>query len=209
LWQVEAAALALSLAVILFLLQAVASSHGGDLREFAEDSHLLKFLDVGVIALVLLGLTLLGGGWPGSGPWAATWTTAWAGATVLSLSLLFRWALAAVSQSRLHQRRLSRLSERAKEFVNDDVISRQAYKILEDFCGTEGVEFEPLFGRPTADAVRLTSVKTGNISDINLAALRRASRAANDAGGALSLSCHLGRPLASPRCWHTDLHHYR
>lgn len=192
LWQVEAAALALSLAVVLFLFQAVATSHSGDLREFAEDSHLLKFLDVGMVALLLVGLTLLDFGSPGKGPWAATWATLWAGATVLSLSLLFRWALDAVSESRLHQRRLSRLTHSTTEFVNADVLSRQAYSLLEEFCKRENVEFEPLFSHPAGGSIRLTSSKTGIISDINLSALRQASDAAKVAGGTLCIATHIG-----------------
>lgn len=196
LWQVEAAALALSVAVILFLFQSVASSRpGGDLREFATDSHLLKFLDLGVVALLLVGLTLLGVGAGAPGAWAATWTSLVAGFTILSLSLLFRLAMGAVSEDELHTRRIARLRTRARRSVEADVMSRAAHKILEDICNSEGIQLEPLFARPSRDSARLTSWAAGEVINVNLGKLRELSNEAKSLGGQLTLTASPGETI--------------
>lgn len=79
LWQVQGATLAIALAVVIFVFQAVyASRLSGSLRQFAEETGLFPIFFFGVYAVGLDGLVLLGGGYGAPGGWAATWATIWA-----------------------------------------------------------------------------------------------------------------------------------
>lgn len=61
-WQVQGAALGLSLAVVLFVFQSVFNRLGGSLRDFAEETWLFPIFYAGLVGLVLDGVVLLGGG---------------------------------------------------------------------------------------------------------------------------------------------------
>ena len=79
LWHVQGATLAIALAVVIFVFQAVyASRQSGSLRQFAEETGIFPIFFFGVYAVVLDGVVLLGGGYGAPGGWAATWATMWA-----------------------------------------------------------------------------------------------------------------------------------
>lgn len=66
LWQVVAAVVGVSVALIAFVFEAFVRSgerrHGGTLREFARQTHILVLFDLAAISLVLDGLALAGVG---------------------------------------------------------------------------------------------------------------------------------------------------
>jgi hypothetical protein len=71
LWQVDGAALGLSLAVLVFAFQAYAQSpYGGSLSEFASDTAAMWIVFIGLTSLFVDGLALLGVGRGGSEGWA-------------------------------------------------------------------------------------------------------------------------------------------
>jgi hypothetical protein len=74
LWQVEAAALALLLAVVIFILQAAYSPRPRPpLRGLAEAIRLPAIFYAGVYGLVLTGMDLMGAGDGAPAGWPATW----------------------------------------------------------------------------------------------------------------------------------------
>jgi hypothetical protein len=116
LWQVEAAMLALSLAVIIFVFQAVyASRLRGSLRSFAEAVGLFPIIYVGVTGLALTGMVLLGGGRAAPGGWAATWAIVWAAGTLALLASLFVRTLRAIDPRQLHKRGSRKQTVRSSE----------------------------------------------------------------------------------------------
>src|SRR5215210_3811489 len=79
LWQVQAAALALSLAVVIFIFEAVYSTRPRpSLRGLAEQIRLPAIFYSGLYGLTLTGLVLLGARQDAPGGWAATWAVIWA-----------------------------------------------------------------------------------------------------------------------------------
>ena len=86
LWQVEAAAVGLSFAAILFLFQSF--SQGVlrvPLRESIYESKILPFLYLGLGSLFVDGLVLLGYGHGAPFGWAASWATALSMFAILAL----------------------------------------------------------------------------------------------------------------------------
>src|SRR5262249_41630573 len=75
LWQVVAASLRLSVALIAFAFEAFMTSgqreYGGTLRDFAHDTQLSAVLYLGIAAIVTLGAVVFGWGNQAPGGWAA------------------------------------------------------------------------------------------------------------------------------------------
>lgn len=200
LWQVLAAMLALSVAVILFLFQAVGGSRPtGGLREFAEDSHLFKFLDFGVLALLMVGGVLLGLGRGAPGGWAGTWATFLGGVSILSLAFLFRLALRAVSTDRLHEQRLLRLRRRAVAYVERAALAERANALLADVCSSAGIDYEPIFHQPPVGSRPVRSPASGMVADINLRRLTVLAERVRGGNGEIALVVLPGQDVASDR----------
>jgi hypothetical protein len=188
LWQVEAAALALSLAIIVFAVQAYRSStherYGGTLRRYIRASWLQEGYELGVISLLLTAAVLLGAGHGGPGGSAGAVA---AGACLLSvfvLPLLLSGALRTTHRDFLREERESRLTAAVSDQVDAEVEARHGLVLLSALTTTEPIKLDPFGGRQhevLMNAVRVGSV--GSVADIKLWRLLRVARRQRDSGG--------------------------
>jgi hypothetical protein len=197
LWQVEAAALGLTLVVVVFILQAV---HGRkqrpSLRDLAEKIWLPALFYSGLFGIGLIAVVLLGGGHGAPGGWAASWALLWAVLPALGLINLFIQMLHAIEPERLYRLWLDSIEKEMNEQIEADVLRRIAYNVLKAVCEASEVQPVGLLGSslsPNLEAI--TASKAGTVTDINLRRVRRAgliskeTRVAETHGGDIPVVC--------------------
>jgi len=173
LWQVQGAALGLSLAVVLFVFQSVHGNRlGGSLREFAEETWLFPIFYAGLVGLILDGLVLLGVGRDAPGGWAASWAVIWAAATAVGLGFLFVFTIRAIDPRALHQLRLRRAKRAIGQEIEGLILRRIALVLLDRFCKEHSIEYVSMFGRPQPQSILLRAKRDGIVRDIRLRRLR-------------------------------------
>jgi hypothetical protein len=209
-WQVEAVALALSAAVVIFGFQSFsASQHAqspGSLRAFAEDSGLFVVLGVGIGGLLLPGFVLLGYGRGAPGGWAATWASAFCGLGLALIPLVFVLTVLSVDPRRLDKRRNRRLRRVIHHAVQQEVLERVAANLADRLCKERYMTYLPLSVPEVADGYRLVEAQRGgtvrNISLRRLDAL--AGSSPGEAQGSpraylltrIGATVHPGSPIA-------------
>ena len=178
LWQVEAAALALSLAVVIFILQAVYSTQPRPpLRGLAEGIGLPAFFYAGIYGLLLTGMVLMGAGDGAPAGWAATWAVIWAALSAGGLILLFVTMLAQIEPDALYRRWFVTVEHQVQRVIENEIFERVAAAVLRDICKEVALDFQPVFGSQSAPGLAQVSAEaTGAVSDINLWRLRKAGR---------------------------------
>jgi hypothetical protein len=176
LWQVEAAALALSLAVVIFILEAVYSTRPRpSLRGLTEWIRVPAIFYAGVYGLVLTGMVLMGAGSGAPGGWAATWAVVWAALSAAGLILLFVTTLNQVEPDALYQRWLATIEGQVQRVVEAEIFERVAAAALRTICQEVALEFRPVFGSESAPSLeKVPAKRTGTIRDVNLWRLRKA-----------------------------------
>jgi hypothetical protein len=183
LWQVEAAALALSLAVVIFILQAVHSTRRRpSLRGLAERIALPAIFYAGVYGLVLTGMVLMGAGQGAPAGWAATWAVVWAVLSAAGLIFLFVRMLAEIEPDALYRRWLATVELQVQRIIENEIFERLAAGMLRNICREVGLTFQPVFGSESAPHLAKVRAKSsGAVRDIDLWRLRKAGRLANRA----------------------------
>lgn len=173
-WGVQAVTLTLSLAVVIFVFQAVyASRFGGSLRRFAEETGLFLMFYIGLAGLFVDGIVLLGGGHGASGGWAATWATCLAALQGLSLIYLFVSTIRAIDPGSLHNRRLRHARLEIRRATERVILRRLALNFLRDFSARCGIDYVPFFTtRPSATARAVVPGRAGEVKDLRLWILR-------------------------------------
>ena len=103
-WEIEAVALSLSAAVIIFGFQAFSGSRharsSGALLVFATDSGLFLELGIGIAGLLLAGFVLAGYGNGGAEGWAGTWADCVCGAGLIMIPVAFAQTVLGIDPSR-------------------------------------------------------------------------------------------------------------
>ena len=173
LWQVVAAALGLSVAMVAFAFQAFSSSrerssHAGTLREFAYASFLVVAIEVGLLSLAVDGIVLFG-------PWGLH-HKGWAGAVAIVLSAITLAGVVLVVHRILRQlddRVLTRMRERRlaaliREAIRAQLISQAADRWLAD--ASLPVERQAFVLTP---GYTLSGRREGWLADIRLGPLLR------------------------------------
>jgi hypothetical protein len=178
LWQVEAAALALSLAVVIFIFQAVYSARPRpSIRDLAEGVRLPAIFYAGLGGLALTGMVLLGAGSGAPGGWAATWAVIWATLSGIGLIVLFVTMLRDIEPDSLYDRWLTRLREQVTQVIEREIFQRVAINLLNDLCERWGFELRPWFGSWGSSQLQpVNARRRGVIHDINLWRLEKAHR---------------------------------
>ncbi len=173
-WQVEAATFGLSIAVVLFVFQAIYASAGlrGSLRSFAQATYLFPIFYVGLAGLALTGVVLVGGGSGAPGGWAATWATVWAGGGAAALVFLYVRTTEAIDPSSLHAYRLKHARAVIRDSVDSEIADRLSWGLLVDHCKQAGITIDPLGFSEPPDFVPIRPAKSGRVVDIRLRALR-------------------------------------
>jgi hypothetical protein len=170
LWQVQAAALALSLAVVIFIFEAVYSARPRpSLRGLAERIRLPAIFYSGLYGLALTGLVLLGYGQDASEGWAATWAVIWAALSAAALIVLFIAVLGEIEPDTLYTRWLDSLRSQVNAIVESDVLRRLAVGELRNICAGAAIDFHPVFGSlASPHLAEVQARRSGVIYDINL-----------------------------------------
>lgn len=119
-WQVVAAALGVSVAMVAFAFEAFSSSgqrtHGGTLREFAFSSRLVYAIEVGLLSLIVDGVVLFGPLGLETESWPAAFAIAMSGLTLVFVGLVIHLVLRLLDEralTRMRRRRLDVLLEGA------------------------------------------------------------------------------------------------
>lgn len=129
-WEVEAVALALSVAVIIFGLQFFfASRHSsipGSWSDFVAGSGLFVVVGIGVASLLLPAFVLLGYGNGAPGGWAATWCSGVCVAGLAAIPVAFVLTIRSVHPRRLEHQRNERLRRIVDRTVERELFERVA-----------------------------------------------------------------------------------
>src|SRR6266545_759165 len=196
LWQVDAAAIGLSVAIVLFAFELVWSTrYRGTLRRFAREIGLIYVLALGLAALFTIGADLLGLGAGAPGGWAATWATASSGMALASLPVLLLRAVAATDPERLHERNLQQVRELTVAATQRDIFRRLALGILKEEANSAGVDVQAFwFGDAPPGARYIYPPKAGTVADIRLRRARRIGSgvAGSQAGAVPAVLAELG-----------------
>lgn len=175
LWQVVAASVALSVAMIGFVFEAFANaaqrSLGGSLREFARETGLQFTLTLGFVALVIDGMVLLGLGTDAPRGWAAAVGIGVSGATIgIALPFVFARTLRSLEFDylvSLRRRQIERLARNAMIAqllgqVGDGLLGQHQIRALDRgvWVGSDQVPIEP----PSTG--RLWDIRTARLSKL-------------------------------------------
>ena len=191
-WQVVAGALGLSVAMIAFAFEAFfSSSHrqvGGSLREFAGETRLLIVIRLGVAALLIDGLVLLGVGHEAPMGWAALWATLLSAMTLLGVPYVLSKVVKALEVDELLRMRRKRLRQTVAEAMWQQLLGQAADSIL--FATPDlGVRRE-LF-KPKAE-MALRPATEGIVRDVYLGTLARLAAVRAAPGRDVSVSVLVG-----------------
>lgn len=202
LWQVQAATLALSFAVLLVVFEIAASSRGrSSVREFAVDSRLFPFLYLGVGGLILDGYVLVTADKDQLAGWPGTWAIVYSGAGIVTLGLLVVMAVQAIDERTMHLRRLERSKKEASREARQLALRNIANALLERECTNAGVELTPLLFTPAPGSMGIRPTRSGEVWDIDMTRLRRVAVASGT--GNVALLVALGDDVRgdSPVMW--------
>ncbi len=135
-WQVVAAAVGVSVALIAFVFEAFMSSgerhFGGTLREFVDHTGLLWLFDLAAASLVLDGLVLAGVGSGAPGGWAGLSAAVLSGVTLIGLLVVVPRAIVRILDParmlRMRRRRGQEVIARAieEQLVGQVIFTRRA-----------------------------------------------------------------------------------
>lgn len=115
LWQVVAAALALSLTIMVFALEIFGRSgvvrYGGTLNAFAKRAGLARVFRLGVIALIIDGVVLANVGYGAPGGWAALVASSVSAGAIVSLPFVLNRVLRETDTDQIQAVRTTILQE--------------------------------------------------------------------------------------------------
>ncbi len=191
---------ALSLTIIVFAVQAYRSStqerYGGTLRRFIRASLLQEGYELGVIALLLIAVVLLGVGHGGP---AGSAGVVVAGVSLLSIAVLpplLSRALGTTNRDFLREERTSRLASAVQEQVDHEKQARIGMGILTRLAAVEPIDMALLGDQRGSPAEAVLAGQVGTVADINLRRLIRLGRRLAGAGG-IRLSTRLADYVGS------------
>jgi hypothetical protein len=187
LWQVDAAALALSLAIIVFAVQAYRSANQErycTLHRYIRASWLQLGYEQGVVALLVTGVVLLGAGHGGPAGSAGSVAALACFVSILILPPLLNRALHTTRDEVLREEREDRLTGAVGEQVDQEVEARHGAALLTELAATEPVELDPYAVARREQALNaVVAHLVGFVADINLRRFIRLARRTGDSGG--------------------------
>jgi hypothetical protein len=188
LWQVDAAALALSLAIIVFAVQAYRSASQeryGALRRYIRAAWLQEGYEQGVVALLITGVVLLGAGHGGVAGSAGTVAGFACLLSIFVLPPLLNGALCTSRKGFLREEREERLTGAVSEQVDREVEALHGSALLTELAATEPMLLDPFAVRRRSEQPMNAVVArmVGSVADINLRRLIHLARSTRDAGG--------------------------
>jgi hypothetical protein len=188
-WQVQAAAVGLSLAVAVFAMQAVVADRWRPTpREIARATQADAVLSLGVASILVTGVAVAGLGRGGAGGWSGSVAVTVAALSLGSVLPLWMTSVSAVAGGKLRTIRLREITRAVEQSVDQDVHERIALRALTEFLERSGTEFSML-DLGSRKGVPVTADRTGRVSDINL---RRLGRVLDDHSAKVKLRGYLG-----------------
>lgn len=180
LWQVDAAALALSVAVVAVALQVFSSRPSAPVQDSIRDAAVLPVVYVGAAALFVNLLVLLDVvRRPEGGP--ATWCAIVSAFALLLLPVLFSRAAQALDSSTILKARAERAAREARLAVEESLFDRIAYVLLRDLCEKSPVQLQFVVTPRVPTGWHMTrSHKAGTVQDVNVFQLARLARASKN-----------------------------
>jgi len=187
LWQVDAAALALSLAIIVFAVQAYRSANQeryGALRRYIRAAWLQEGYEQGVVALLITGVVLLGAGHGGVAGSAGAVAGFACLVSIFVLPLLLNGALRTSRRYFLQEERKERLTGAVSEQVDREVEALHGTALLAELAATQPLKLDPYaVARPEQPMNAVIAPMMGSVFDINLRRLIHLARTTRDGGG--------------------------
>jgi hypothetical protein len=196
-WQVSGASVGLSVAVVVFAFQGAASGRlATALRDYAVRAPLLIVVYLGVSALVVDALVLLGVGYSAPAGWAASWAADVSALSVVSVAFLFAAALRSIDPQVLYGRRMAAIRRQAALAVRQEARLRIGVNLMRLDAAKHCYEFS-LFASPGGGEV-IRAHGAGEVRDIKLRRLHALAKACSDPGGGkLVVAAYPGRELTS------------
>jgi hypothetical protein len=167
-WPTVAAAVALSVAVVLFALQSVAGSATVSLKELASRSGLLFAIYISVAALLSTGVALLPLAPSGAAGWAGLFATGLCTLAISFVPFLFASALGLTEPKRLERRRIDDLRLEASIWVARSVRGRLASRYLESASAAYGFTFQRWVPVRATDLAAIPPRREGRVKDVRL-----------------------------------------
>jgi hypothetical protein len=196
LWQVIGATAGLAVAVVFFVFQGITAARPTAMRDAGVAGPFQLVVYMGVAALVVLGLDLLGFGHDAPAGWAAAWATCVAAVAIVSVALLFAATLRAMDASRLHRRRLRTIAHQAAAYVESEARLRVGLVLLQKHQSSCGFQLN-VFGSRVQEGTAVLADRSGYVADVNVSRLRRLSTAAQESGGVPpELTVYIGREVS-------------
>jgi hypothetical protein len=129
-WQVVAAALGMSVAMIAFAFQAFQSAgqraYGGSLKEFARESGLVLLIEAGIAALLVDGVVLAGWGYRAPGGWAGGWAILVSTLALLLVGAVVHRVLSLLDDRALREMRTRRVHRLVQEAMRQQLTGQAA-----------------------------------------------------------------------------------
>jgi hypothetical protein len=191
LWQVDAAAIGLTLAFVIFALQmAVGAERREGLRLLVASTGVLYLFTVGVGVLILIGVTLLDHGAGAPAGWAATWCVVVSLIGALSLVGVVVRTLPLLEPERLFRLRLGRLKREVQATVDAVVHRHYARAALARACEAAGIRQIPSYLAGSRRGQTVLARRAGQVHDILLPQLQAlVASTCGDADAAQTILC--------------------
>jgi hypothetical protein len=172
LWQVVAAALGLSVAIVAFAFEAFTGHHqrayGGNLREFGRTSGLVFVIELGVLSLLFTGAVLLGLGHGAPGGWSAALAVSLSAATLLGVLYAVHRILRLLDRRQMLLLRQQRLRGTVQEALRQQLIGQLAEVRLANAALPVTRSYFAMAATRT-----ITANRAGEVDDILLGRLAR------------------------------------
>lgn len=175
LWQVVAAALGVSVAMVAFAFEAFSGSrerraYGGSLREFAYESWLVLAIEVGLLSLALDGVVLFGPFGLETKGWPALEAVFLSGVTLLAVVLVVHRILRLLDERALSRMRVQRSQQLAEDAMREQLVGQAA----EVWLGSAGLPLKrDLLG---GSGYTIAADASGVVENIHLGKLLRWQR---------------------------------
>ena len=189
LWQVVAAALGVSVAMVAFAFQAFSSSgqraYGGSLREFAQQSRLLLAIEVGILSLLLDGVVLFGWGHNAPRGLPAAWAIGLSAVTLVGVGYVMHRVVRLLDDRSLREMRATRVRRLVVAAMRHQLIGQAG----DAWLHASGFPVRRAALAPPG-AIVLHGRSTGEVTDVRLGRLARF--VVSNPGTEISLAVGLG-----------------
>jgi hypothetical protein len=172
LWQVVAAAVGLTVAMVAFAFEAFLGSEqrqfGGSFGAYARETGVLLIVRLGVAALILDGAVLLGIGEGAPAGWAAMWATLIAAVTLLGVLSVIERTVRSLAPEQLVKARRRRLDRVVELALRNQLMGQAAEVILR-----EGNDLAVERTLVASGGKRIRSGRAGALVDVRIGTLGR------------------------------------